>query len=459
MALSPYMMRMMGSQMGGIAPGTISGLTQPMTLGVPAVQPLMGMAAMPAMGSGVPEDSMTKARRVIKEAMSDAPQGIDPDLAAILNRREARLAEQEKNIEDKGSVWDRLGRFSAALLTNESPFFSVGLGRAVATTLADEQRLREAAAQRREAIAQQREEIGMERVRQKGAGRAQAMEQLKTTFSLAKDIGGMEGDALENEAKRIANQFAPQEAAARINKLNQEVKNLGVSLALDNARIDEVKSSTAKNYADIVKGRAEGAGGTSGDSLTEEEKLARNLDPDLPWVYDKNGIPRLPTGFKAPPGQRGSVAPEQTLATIGRAEGLLPKASSGGIAGAGTAVAEYFGRSTDRSKADAQLRVLAGQLTSSVPRFEGPQALAEVKLYQAMAADVANSELPYESRLAALNEMKGMVNRNIEFKKKQRQGGGETETSTGRRLSPAEAAKLRPGTPFLDLDGNPRVRK
>jgi len=223
MALSPYMMRMMGSQMGGIAPGTISGLTQPMTLGVPAVQPLMGMAAMPAMGSGVPEDSMTKARRVIKEAMSDAPQGIDPDLAAILNQREARLAEQEKNIEDKGSVWDRLGRFSAALLANESPFFSVGLGRAVSTTLADEQRRREVAGQRREAIAQSREEIGMERVRQKGAGRAQAMEQLKTTISLAGDLSTQEKNELEGRLKRLELEQNPQKFAAEIAKINAEV--------------------------------------------------------------------------------------------------------------------------------------------------------------------------------------------------------------------------------------------
>lgn len=223
MALSPYMMRMMGSQMGGIAPGTISGLTQPMTLGVPAVQPLMGMAAMPAMGSGVPEDSMTKARRVIKEAMSDAPQGIDPDLAAILNQREARLAEQEKNIEDKGSVWDRLGRFSTALLANESPFFSVGLGRAVATTLADEQRRREVAGQRREAIAQQREEIGMERIRQKGAGRAQAMEQLKTTISLASDLSTQEKNELEGRLKRLELEQNPQKFAAEIAKINAEI--------------------------------------------------------------------------------------------------------------------------------------------------------------------------------------------------------------------------------------------
>lgn len=226
MALSPYMMRMMGAQMGGVAPGTISGLTQPMSLGVPAVQPLMGaqaMPAMPAMSAGVPEDSMAKAQRMIKDAMSSAPQGIDPDIAAILARREARLAEQEKGIEDKGSVWDRLGRFSTALLANESPFFSVGLGRAVATTLADEQRRREAAMQRRSAIEQSREDIDMERVKQKSAGQRAAMERLKTTIDLAGDLGAQQKGELEGRLKALELEQNPQKFALELQKIRSEI--------------------------------------------------------------------------------------------------------------------------------------------------------------------------------------------------------------------------------------------
>ena len=188
---------------------------------------------------------------------------------------------------------------------------------------------------------------------------------------------------------------------------------------------------------------ASGGGGNAGPQfLTPEQKTAYGLDPDLPWIIDNKGNPRLPTGFKPPTGQRGAVAPEEVLSTIQRARTLLPAASPGGLAGAATRAGEFVGMSTDRSKADAALRVIAGKLTASVPRFEGPQALPEVKLYQAMAADVANSDLPVQSRLAALSEMEALVKRNQQVKAQRRpgaapaQGGGKTIRfdAQGRRI-------------------------
>lgn len=186
-----------------------------------------------------------------------------------------------------------------------------------------------------------------------------------------------------------------------------------------------------------------GGGGNAGPQfLSPEQKNAYGLDPDLPWIIDNKGNPRLPTGFKPPTGQRGAVAPEEVISTIQRARSLLPAASPGGLAGAATRAGEFVGMSTDRSKADAALRVIAGKLTASVPRFEGPQALPEVKLYQAMAADVANSDLPVQSRLAALSEMEALVKRNQQVKAQRRpgaapaQGGGKTIRfdAQGRRI-------------------------
>lgn len=171
-----------------------------------------------------------------------------------------------------------------------------------------------------------------------------------------------------------------------------------------------------------------GSGGGSvgaGASLSSDDKMARGLDPDLPWIYDAKGVPRLPTGFKAPTGQRGAVAPEEVMGAISAARSTLKQASSGGLSGAVTRGAEMLGVSTDRSKADAQLRVLAGKLTASVPRFEGPQALPEVKLYQAMAADVGNPDLPWETRLAALGTMEQLVRKNAKVKEAKR-GGAST---------------------------------
>lgn len=54
----------------------------------------------------------------------------------------------------------------------------------------------------------------------------------------------------------------------------------------------------------------------------------------------------------------------------------------------------------------AQLEVLAGILTSKVPRMEGPQGVYDVKLYQEMAGQVGNRTLPISTRIKALAQIK-----------------------------------------------------
>jgi hypothetical protein len=45
------------------------------------------------------------------------------------------------------------------------------------------------------------------------------------------------------------------------------------------------------------------------------------------------------------------------------------------------------------------------------PRFEGPQGVLDVKLYERAAGDIANANLPVEDRLAALEQIKNMYKR------------------------------------------------
>jgi len=94
------------------------------------------------------------------------------------------------------------------------------------------------------------------------------------------------------------------------------------------------------------------------------------------------------------------VKAKDMLGIIEKARAALSKSSSGlfetGIREAGQAV----GISTDASKADRELAVYAGALTSNVPRMEGPQGVLDVELYKQMAGDIANTMLPKEDRLA-----------------------------------------------------------
>ena len=86
-----------------------------------------------------------------------------------------------------------------------------------------------------------------------------------------------------------------------------------------------------------------------------------------------------------------------------KAKGLLPQASSGALSTLVTIAADAAGYATNKSKADGALNVISAGLTSNVPRFEGPQGVLDVQLYKQAAADVGNTLIPYQKRIAALN--------------------------------------------------------
>ena len=135
---------------------------------------------------------------------------------------------------------------------------------------------------------------------------------------------------------------------------------------------------------------------------------------DLVTVYDKDGkallVPRSQALAAANTNNPLLAKPDvkttqgQTVFDVARrAELVLPKASSGIISNLFTMATDAAGIPTDKSAADAQLRVLGGQLTLAQPRMEGPQSNADSILYQQMAAEVANPNRPYQTRMKALN--------------------------------------------------------
>ena len=79
--------------------------------------------------------------------------------------------------------------------------------------------------------------------------------------------------------------------------------------------------------------------------------------------------------------------------------------SSGRLSNIVTGTREFFGGGGEASKADAQLNLLSGALTMKQPRFEGPQGVLDVTLYQKLAGDLGNANLPVASRLATINQM------------------------------------------------------
>jgi hypothetical protein len=122
------------------------------------------------------------------------------------------------------------------------------------------------------------------------------------------------------------------------------------------------------------------------------------------------------------------VAQGQSMIDLAqRAQAILPKATSGAISNLATMATDAAGIPTNKSAADGQLRIIGAQLVSNVPRMEGPQSDADVKLYKQAAADVANGNIPYQTRIKSLNTI-------IELNQKYAQGGAQPPAGAVRRI-------------------------
>ncbi len=98
-----------------------------------------------------------------------------------------------------------------------------------------------------------------------------------------------------------------------------------------------------------------------------------------------------------------------TLGAVSRAREVLPKATSGRLENILSSGARFFGKSTEKTQADAQLEIIGAELVSNVPRFEGPQSNIDVQFYREAAADVANPNKSVNDRLSALRAIEERI--------------------------------------------------
>jgi hypothetical protein len=86
----------------------------------------------------------------------------------------------------------------------------------------------------------------------------------------------------------------------------------------------------------------------------------------------------------------------------------LGTASSGRLQNILTGALEIPGISTQASQSDAQLKAIAGQLVSKMPRMEGPQSDRDVEMYRQAAGDIANANVPADPRKAAIKTIRDL---------------------------------------------------
>lgn len=140
------------------------------------------------------------------------------------------------------------------------------------------------------------------------------------------------------------------------------------------------------------------------------------------------------------------------LDLLDEAETLLNGGATGSLIGAGVdRLAGAVGQSTRGAQATAALRTIAGQLTSKMPRMEGPQSDKDVQLYKEMAGDLANDALPVPTRVAALRQIREL---NSKYANRQ------DRPSAPRQIqSAAEYNALPPGALFIAPDGTQRRKR
>lgn len=114
---------------------------------------------------------------------------------------------------------------------------------------------------------------------------------------------------------------------------------------------------------------------------------------------------------------------QDTLRLLDAAEKILPNATGSAGGRLVDAAAASIGKSTTGAQATASLQTIAGQLTSKMPRMQGPQSDRDVELYKQMAGDLANPSLPVETRRAAAATIR-------ELNQKYADGGAQAPTTS-----------------------------
>lgn len=109
--------------------------------------------------------------------------------------------------------------------------------------------------------------------------------------------------------------------------------------------------------------------------------------------------------------EKKGVNAQSVLGTLDIADPLIDIATGSATGAARDKVAAFFGEAPDGAQAIAQLRVLQANLMTNMPRMEGPQSDADVKLYREAAGEIGDPTVPRAQKKAALQAIRQIQER------------------------------------------------
>lgn len=219
---------------------------------------------------------------------------------------------------------------------------------------------------------------------------------------------GQEGTGSQDipAAMQLTNEFLRAQQSGdleRANALQMFAKTLdkGVILSPQGQAVPLAGYPQALGQIAGVKSEAEQQGKKNVD-LTMDPKIARTTE-----AAKVAGLQEGKNAVK-------TIQAPNTLGVLDQIEKLLPKATSGGLNTNMRDLAAYFNYPTESSKIDTQIAPLASVILANVPRFEGPQSDRDVAEYKKAAGDLANSNIPAEARLSALQSLRSLNQKYVE---------------------------------------------
>jgi hypothetical protein len=191
--------------------------------------------------------------------------------------------------------------------------------------------------------------------------------------------------------------------------LNQMSEKDKASLAIDRARLGIAQQQLAYDTGIGMPGMGGGQvnmGGQGGGQFAPQTIPQYQYNPSLSPKQNQEAAGKFAEKQQSNVSNAKDSfdlmkAASSILATGAPSSGFLSNA----VTAAGEAFNLPFGARKQESEADAQLKMLSGALTMKQPRFEGPQGVLDVTLYQKLAGDLGNANIPVESRLATMKQM------------------------------------------------------
>lgn len=125
-------------------------------------------------------------------------------------------------------------------------------------------------------------------------------------------------------------------------------------------------------------------------------------------------------------------------------EDLIDQAHGGFFGNVYGGLEAAVGKRSEANSADSQLNVIAGALTSQMPKMSGPQSDKDVLLYRQMAGDIGNPNTSAEAKKAAVEVVRGIQNAYINgFSETGYLPKGRASAGTIRNIEPPAGAVRR----------------